>query len=89
MALLPEKVNRAALKERLKKESGVSLAGEVYATPLTKQPFFRDNPNVLAAPLAPAPVAEMVAERQICLPIWPGLTAEAQEYAVDRLLKAL
>ncbi|MDR1607559.1 MAG: DegT/DnrJ/EryC1/StrS family aminotransferase [Deltaproteobacteria bacterium] len=89
MALLPEKVNRLAIKDRLKKEFGVSLAGEVYATSLTDQPFFQNHPEVLAAPLTPCPVAEMVAQRQICLPIWPGLTVEAQEYVVDCLLKVL
>jgi dTDP-4-amino-4,6-dideoxygalactose transaminase len=89
MALLPEKANRAALKEGLKKEYGVSLAGEVYSTPLNQQPFFQNNPQVLAVPLSSAPIAEKVAQRQVCLPIWPGLTLEAQEYVVDRLLKVL
>jgi dTDP-4-amino-4,6-dideoxygalactose transaminase len=89
MALLPGKVARLALKERLKKEFGVSLAGETYATALSQQPFFRDNPQALAVPLTPAPVAEMIAARQICLPIWPGLSVEAQEYVVDSLYKCL
>ncbi|MDR0549071.1 MAG: DegT/DnrJ/EryC1/StrS family aminotransferase [Deltaproteobacteria bacterium] len=89
MILLPEKVARGPLKERLKKEYGVSLAGEVYATALSQQPYLLNNPSVLATPLTPAPVAEMVAKRQICLPIWPGLTQEAQEYVVDCLLKVL
>ncbi|MDR1395145.1 MAG: DegT/DnrJ/EryC1/StrS family aminotransferase [Deltaproteobacteria bacterium] len=89
MALLPEKVCRSKLKQRLKDEYQVSLAGEVYTTPLNRQPFFIQNPGVLAAPLTALPVSEMISQRQICLPIWPGLSLEAQEYAADCLLKCL
>ncbi|MDR2141723.1 MAG: DegT/DnrJ/EryC1/StrS family aminotransferase [Deltaproteobacteria bacterium] len=89
LALLPEKTARDKIKRRLKDEFQVSLAGEVYATPLTRQPFFVNNPQSLAGPLCPAPVAEMVAERQVALPIWPGLSLEAQEYVVDCLLRSL
>ncbi|MDR1871576.1 MAG: DegT/DnrJ/EryC1/StrS family aminotransferase [Deltaproteobacteria bacterium] len=89
LALLPNEVDRAKLKERLKEEFKVSLAGEVYATALTEQPFFRSHPETLVNPKGSAPVAEGIARRQICLPIWPGLTLEAQEYVVDSLLKSL
>jgi dTDP-4-amino-4,6-dideoxygalactose transaminase len=89
MALLPEKVDRQKLKDRLKTEFGVNLAGEVYTTPLNKQPFFLNNPQFLASPLIPLPNAEMVADRQVCLPIWPGLTLEAQEYVADCLVRCL
>ncbi|MDR1086003.1 MAG: DegT/DnrJ/EryC1/StrS family aminotransferase [Deltaproteobacteria bacterium] len=89
ITLLPDKVSRSHLKERLKKEFQVSLAGEVYTIPLNKQPFLRNNPHVLGTPLTPLPQSEKAAESQICLPIWPGLTKEAQEYVVDCVLKCL
>jgi dTDP-4-amino-4,6-dideoxygalactose transaminase len=86
-ALLPEGVDRARLKGRLKEERGVSLAGEVYAEPLNRQPFWRSHPRCLASPLTALPNAERIAQRQICLPIWPGLTEKAQIYVVESLLK--
>jgi len=84
--LLPAGVHRDRLKRRLKDEFQISLTGEVYSRPLHWQPFWAEHPEALAAPVSPMPVSEMAARRQICLPLYPGLTEEAQVWVVDRLL---
>lgn len=89
MALLPEGVERAALKERLKNDFHISLAGEVYAASLHDQPLWAAHPEYLAEPLTPLPVSQMVARRQICLPLYPDLTPAMQEYVVESLLRVV
>jgi dTDP-4-amino-4,6-dideoxygalactose transaminase len=70
---------RSALKARLKERHNVSLAGEVYETPLHLQPVFE---RLAGAPL---PVAERVCAEHICLPLHSDMTdAEA-----DHVLAAL
>ncbi len=86
MALLPSGTDRERLKQRLKREFQISLAGEVYSRPLHLQPFWSTHPQSLAAPVVPLPVSKMIAERQICLPLYPGLSREAQEYVAEKLL---
>jgi len=87
MALLPPGLSRDRLKWRLREEHQIQLTGEVYARPLHHQPYWAEYPLKLAAPLSPMPVSEMVAERQICLPLYPDLTDEAQSYVVEKLLE--
>ncbi len=87
MALLPEGVERSPLKERLKSECRISLAGEVYARCLGDQPLWAAHPEYLAEPITPLPVSQMAARRQICLPLYPDLTTEMQEYVVENLLR--
>ena len=89
MALLPIKVDRTALKQKLKEESQISLAGEVYARPGHKQPVWQKYPQYLADTIEPLPVSEMVAERQICLPLYPGITPQMQEYVAEKLIAAV
>ncbi|MDR2935694.1 MAG: DegT/DnrJ/EryC1/StrS family aminotransferase [Candidatus Adiutrix sp.] len=89
MALLPEGLERDRVKKRLQEDFKVALAGEVYAVAGHRQPLWRRRPDYLAAPPEPLPVTEMVARRQICLPLYPGLTPEAQGYVVESLLEVL
>jgi dTDP-4-amino-4,6-dideoxygalactose transaminase len=89
MALLPEGLDRGQVKKRLKEEYKVNLAGEVYAAAGHRQPLWRRRPDFLAAPLEPLPVTEMVARRQICLPLYPGLGPEAQHYVAESLWRVL
>jgi dTDP-4-amino-4,6-dideoxygalactose transaminase len=65
--VLGERRDRPALKRHLKERFGVSLAGEVYETPLHAQPVFR--PYASSA----LPAAEDLCARHICLPIFPGM----------------
>lgn len=89
MALLPKGVDRDRVKKRLRDEFRISLAGEVYATAGHKQPLWANYPRHLAAPLEPLPVTEMVARRQVCLPIYPDLTDEAAGYVAEKLLRVV
>ncbi|MDR2945780.1 MAG: DegT/DnrJ/EryC1/StrS family aminotransferase [Candidatus Adiutrix sp.] len=89
MALLPEGVARERVKQRLKEEFQISLAGEVYAEAGHWQPIWTNYPQYLAAPVEPLPVTEMVARRQICLPLYPDLTDEAAAYVAEKLLKVV
>lgn len=79
VALLADGIDRAWLKTRLRTEYGVALAGEVYESPLHRQPIF--------APLArgPLPVAERVCARHVCLPLHSDMT----EAEVEHVLRAL
>jgi dTDP-4-amino-4,6-dideoxygalactose transaminase len=68
VAMLTDGVDRAALKAELAERFGVLLSGEVYETPLHRQPVF--------APWAAGalPVAERVCARHICLPVHSDMT---------------
>lgn len=76
IVMLPEHVNRAVVKQYMK-ERGISLAGEVYETPLHQQPVL----SHLAFD-GPYPQADAICRRHICLPIYPGLTEEQIEEVV-------
>jgi dTDP-4-amino-4,6-dideoxygalactose transaminase len=89
MALLPEGADRTAVKSRLKEQFEIALAGEVYSTPGHLQPIWSNHPEFLACPVTPLPNAEMVSTRQVCLPIWPGLSEDAQHYVIKSLLEVL
>jgi len=83
LALLPDGVDRAALKRRLR-TGGVRLAGEVYDVPLHRQPYFAPRFGDRSYPRAEAFTA-----RHICLPIFPGMTTAQQERVVQALRDAL
>jgi dTDP-4-amino-4,6-dideoxygalactose transaminase len=83
LALLPDGVDRAALKRRLR-AGGVRLAGEVYDVPLHRQPYFAPRFGDRSYPRAEAFTA-----RHICLPIFPGMTTAQQERVVQTLRDAL
>lgn len=75
-------IERAALKSRLR-EAGISLSGEVYATPLHREAVFADlSPGSL-------PVAEEVCDRQVCLPVHSDMTAAETDRVISALAEAL
>jgi dTDP-4-amino-4,6-dideoxygalactose transaminase len=77
--LLDDAIDRSALKQRLRDEFGVSLSGDVYATPLHRQPVFASLcPN-------PLPVAEHVCAHHACLPLHSDMTDDE----ADRVLEAV
>ena len=73
VVVLDPSVDRAALKQRMR-DAGVSPSGEVYATPLHREPVFAElNTGAL-------PVAEDMCARHICLPLHSDMTqAEAEQ----------
>jgi perosamine synthetase len=82
LARLAPDVDRTALKQRLRAEHGIGLAGEVYELPLHLQPVFAG----IAAP-GSLPVAEEVCARHVCLPVYQGMS-EAETRAVVSALRA-
>ena len=79
IALLDPGIDRADVKKRLSAHHGVSLSGEVYATPLHHEPVFRQ----LAT--GPLPIAEDVCARQICLPVHSDMSEGEVQRVVDAL----
>lgn len=79
IAVLDERRDRAALKQELRQRHGVSLAGEVYESPLHEQPIFRE---LVTAPL---PVAEDLCARHVCLPVFSGM----EDRDAEQVLQAL
>jgi perosamine synthetase len=84
LAWLPNGVDRAAFKKRLREEHGVGLAGEVYELPLHLQPVFEG-----LAPRGSLPVAEEVCARHVCLPVYQGMSEAEQDTVVHALRAAL
>jgi dTDP-4-amino-4,6-dideoxygalactose transaminase len=78
VALLDPDVDRSQVK-RMMAEAGVSLSGEVYATPLHKQPVL--------APWADGsfPVADDICARHICLPLHSDMTEDEVDYVTAAL----
>lgn len=83
VAYLPEGVDRAVVKKRLREEWDVSLSGEVYEVPLHLQPVF--GPWAEGA----LPGAEELCARHVCLPVSAIMTADQADYVVDALAAVL
>ncbi|MBI2910182.1 MAG: DegT/DnrJ/EryC1/StrS family aminotransferase [Chloroflexi bacterium] len=87
---LDENIDRDALKRRMLDEYGVNLTGEVYAEPLHIQPVFKSYPGtMLNGEKDNFPGAGYVCQRQICLPVYPGLSEGEIDYVVDSLKRCL
>jgi dTDP-4-amino-4,6-dideoxygalactose transaminase len=77
--LLDAALDRTALKAELKQRFGVSLSGEVYDTPLHRQPVFAHLNR------GPLPGAELFCARHICLPVHSDMSDGEVERVVDAL----
>jgi dTDP-4-amino-4,6-dideoxygalactose transaminase len=77
LALLDPGVDRSRLKQALREDFGVSLSGEVYATPLHREPVFAGVAS------ADYPVADDVCARHICLPVHSDMSDEEVERVVE------
>jgi dTDP-4-amino-4,6-dideoxygalactose transaminase len=89
ITLLPLGVERGEFKARLWKKHNQRLAGEVYTTPVHAQPFWKTNPEFLAAGSLDNKNSMFIAKRHICLPIWPDIPESDQEEVVEALLDTL
>ena len=76
VAFLPDSVERAHLKQLLKDEYGVGLSGEVYDTPLHRQPVFERWAD------GPLPGAEEICAQHVCLPVSAVMTDDDVDYVV-------
>jgi dTDP-4-amino-4,6-dideoxygalactose transaminase len=83
LAMLDHGIDRQAVKSALKENHGVSLSGEVYASPLHEQPVFAGLHE------GNLPVAEDVCRRHVCLPIHSDMTRDEAEYVVASLRTVL
>jgi perosamine synthetase len=83
IAMLDPGIDRQALKRALKEEHGVSLSGEVYASPLHHQPVFAGLHE------GALPVAEDVCRRHVCLPIHSDMTRDEAEHVLASLRAVL
>ncbi|MDR2613043.1 MAG: DegT/DnrJ/EryC1/StrS family aminotransferase [Deltaproteobacteria bacterium] len=86
IVFLPGGVPRGPFKERLFERHGYALAGEVYALPLDRQPFWASRPELLARPLEPLPGAAAGCAGHVCLPIWPGIDPADQRALVEAMV---
>ncbi len=77
--LLAAGLERATLKAQVRERFAVSLSGEVYETPLHRQPVFEHLGR------GPLPGAEHFCRRHVCLPVHSDMT----EDEVERVLAAV
>lgn len=82
VVILPDGVDRGALKRRLREEFGVNCSGEVYEVPLHRNPVLAhlDTGDLSGADLA--------CGRHMCLPIFASMT-DGQADQVIEALRAL
>jgi dTDP-4-amino-4,6-dideoxygalactose transaminase len=83
LAVLDEGIDRAALKKAMREEHAVGMSGEVYASPLHRQPIFADLPT------GPLPVSEDLCARHVCLPVHNDMTDTEAEQVIDGLRSVL
>ncbi len=83
IAMLDPDIDRQGLKATLRQEHGVSLSGEVYASPLHHQPVFAGLHE------GSLPVAEDVCRRHVCLPIHSDMTRDEAAHVVASLHSVL
>ena len=77
--LLDERIDRSAFKSQVKERCAVALSGEVYETPLHRQPVFAELTR------GPLPGAELFCARHVCLPLHSDMTDDE----ADRVLEAV
>ena len=83
IVLLDPGIDRAELKRELSERMGVSLSGEVYASPLHRQPIFADLDQDAF------PVADDVCARHICLPVHSDMTDDEADYVIESVASVL
>ena len=79
---LPQGIDRSRLKQEMR-ERGVKLSGEIYATPLHRQPIFQNMTQ------DDFPKTDEICSRHICLPLYVGMTEEEARFVVETLKTVL
>ena len=77
IAFLPDGVDRAMVKKRMREEFEVGLSGEVYEMPLHLQPVFEPWAE------GPLPGAEEACATHICLPVSAVMTDEQADLVIE------
>lgn len=83
VAFLPEGVDRAAFKQTMREKYDIGLSGEVYDTPLHRQPVFAQFAD------RELPGADWICARHICVPLYPSLDESDADYVIDSLASEL
>ncbi|MCA1843314.1 MAG: DegT/DnrJ/EryC1/StrS family aminotransferase [Actinobacteria bacterium] len=83
LAVLDEGIDRVALKNAMRVQHNVGMSGEVYASPLHRQPVFA------AIPTGPLPVSEDLCARHVCLPIHNDMADSEAEQVIEGLRQVL
>ena len=83
LAVLDPGIDRVQLKKTLREDHAVGMSGEVYASPLHRQPIFAD------LPAGPLPVSEDLCARHVCLPIHNDMADSEAEQVIDGLRQVL
>jgi perosamine synthetase len=83
IAFLPGGIDRATLKQTMREKFDVGLSGEVYDTPLHRQPVFEAFAD------RALPGAEYIGDHHICLPLYPSLGEGDADYVIESLGTAL
>jgi dTDP-4-amino-4,6-dideoxygalactose transaminase len=83
VAFLPDGADRAALKQTMRDKYDIGLSGEVYDTPLHRQPVFAEFAD------RDLPGAEHICARHICLPLYPSLDESDADYVIESLASEL
>jgi len=79
IAFLPDGIDRGALKQSLRERFDIGLSGEVYDTPLHRQPVFEPFAD------RDLPRADALCARHICLPLYPSLPESDADYVIESL----
>ena len=87
IAFLPDGVDRADVKQAMRERFDVGLSGEVYDTPLHRQPVFEHFHSGPAD--RELPNAEWLCARHICLPLYPSLSETDADYVIESLATVL
>jgi perosamine synthetase len=83
LAVLDAGIDRVAVKKALREQHAVGMSGEVYASPLHRQPIFAD------VPAGPLPVSEDLCARHVCLPIHNDMADSEADQVIDGLRAVL
>ncbi|MBU1869592.1 MAG: DegT/DnrJ/EryC1/StrS aminotransferase family protein [Candidatus Omnitrophica bacterium] len=82
-------ISRDAFKRELLLRYAVEPAGGVYDLLCHQEPYFKSIPNRILNVSGKFPAAEDFSDRQVCLPLYPGLKAHEQEYIADSIRKLM
>jgi perosamine synthetase len=83
VALLEPGIDRSEVRRAMLDRWGVSLAGEVYGTPLHRQPVFAGSAS------GSFPVADDVCARHVCLPVHSDMTDDEINQVIEGLTSVL
>ena len=77
IAVLDRRIDRDLFKSAMRERHAVGMSGEVYATPLHKEPVFS------AFTEAEMPVAEDLCARHVCLPVHSDMTDSEVQQVIE------